>query len=152
MTQFKVFNKRLLDGTRIFAFSVAGKCPLLYSNSPRQSQPMLIIGYKDVCNTSLYRRTNRLYNMVVNFLKKLTTMYYPFGPIYIERHSRDCDLCHRWWVEEHPSMYSVLKSMDRAYEWAEGPESFSVISEADYIRLRDAGEKVWDQAAELAGY
>lgn len=73
------------------------------------------------------------------------------GPVFYYHWGRDCDLMEVWEFHAFPNQYEADKAIDRSYECAEGPESWSKITEQEYNDHRDEGG-FRDRAAEMMGY
>lgn len=70
-------------------------------------------------------------------------------PVYYWHIERDCD---HYWVERpvaYPNGWTAWKSMNNAYDNAEGPCSFTRLTKAEYL---EAEGSCRDAAAEAMGY
>jgi hypothetical protein len=65
-----------------------------------------------------------------------------YGWIYASVWSRDCDMCESTRVFKTQSLKKYNKRIQDAYEWAEGPMSFSIITKEEYDAFKKPGNRL----------
>ncbi len=65
-----------------------------------------------------------------------------YGWIYASVWSRDCDMCESTSVFKTQSLKKYNKRIQDAYEWAEGPVSFSIITKEEYDAFKKPGNRL----------
>ena len=65
-----------------------------------------------------------------------------YGWIYASVWSRDCDMCESTSVFKTQSLKKYNKRIQDAYEWAEGPMSFSIITKEEYDAFKKPGNRL----------
>ncbi len=65
-----------------------------------------------------------------------------YGWIYASVWSRDCDMCESTSVFKTQSLKKYNKRIQDAYEWAEGPVSFNIISKEEYDAFKKPGNQL----------
>jgi hypothetical protein len=65
-----------------------------------------------------------------------------YGWIYASVWSRDCDMCESTSVFKTQSLKKYNKRILDAYEWAEGPMSFSIITKEEYDAFKKPGNRL----------
>lgn len=148
-------------GTPYFRILSAGvgkaKASLCYggmASAPAAGLTLVYGNHATYFEASIPRPLQRIYNRfawrVTEGARMIAAMYWPPGPVYVYRHSCDCDLTHGYWVAEYPSKYAALRAYYDACEWAEGQEHMEFITEAEFLEFGE--RQTWDQAAEMMGY